>query len=1493
MQPVLCVEEILDLSGDFAIRKMIVTELATTMKSCTKCEFECPIAAKFCPECGERFVAAAANSELGSKVDSLGPSSKGESPADPRAAFENFVASLPLDEAEAKLTTVIGMNRAQLKSQGAPLPKATNPLLLSLMDSLKALPSTEISARVAIVTALGRTADPAVLPPLLLVTGAGSKDVRRATAIALGCVPHPLSSYLLLPMLLDGSSRVRQAAFQAMIHLNQPYTMESILAACNCRKAMRTLVVEWLRLASDSKRSEFFGRLSQSRADSQPDLKVTADWLRFEFRNAVTNARPLPQADGKSWTTKPAQSQPPKVEQTSRKPAPERFAEKQNPQSQESSIFEWNKSEQPKSAAASDSNAAYQRNPRASGTDTGSQTQNNYELTADFDQEDDEDSDVRLVADSNSSAADMKFFDSITESANDSHAKQNYSSEMDFASSGSQPFMSLSGMPAAPEIPMHSHSQNARVPNLGHVPQNYRGADSHNFGQTPWSLPQNSTPAGAYDTSAMTGNTPAFSNPYFPMMPPGGMPSSGVYPPAMPANMMQPGMMQPGSMGSGSMSVIPAFDMTSSSPLIPAFTNVTTHPANSSGIVSSQASPAGGQQTTHAVVVANIALPANDQPAVDEAALERVQATEAQERALARLRKAREEAFRTLLADSEDIPKAMPRLLQKRISTLMSTPSTKMDQTIEQVLALGTMHSPAALETLSAFCQKPAKQIREACANAMGEIPHAGSAVLLMKLLGDKSGTVVEAALKSLTKLDLAPTRQVLFAAGLCGTNLRTVVIAGVESAAEQKKTEWETLLLEKLREDDTECAAFAVSLLSRFVGDTHLEIFQKVASHKAPVLRAAAIEALSRTQAKRAMPQLNSALEDTDATVRAQAALSVATMYSPRSIELLQKLVFDGNLNVRRNAAQTMSRIDEPDLGETIAKALDLETDASTVEYLLAALHRNGAESSLSILQRYIDGELSQFREQALKALRKLKIPASIPIFRRLLDDHVPAMRRQSVEQLVVLKFESILPRLREMMKQDPDETVRAACAKAIGDFGDEGSVHLLEDALEDHALVRQQAVISLGRLGQSSAGPILLSLMRDQMPGIRYHAVRAIAQLKLEGVAEQIAALLDDSDEMVRRGAEQSLKDLGMSIGTIRSKRLRTHFVRFASIFTPSWIAGATPGGSKSLLAAILLVVIGGGGWGLWNARSLLGAGESLPATRVVGVALSGTDKRAYIMRKLGILDVWNIEANSLDVRVKVPLGTTSMISESGGGLLLFMDGKILRLTMESGYSAEQAESLGFETPPSAVYYHPKTNSLCIFEGASLRQVDATTLKDKNKWSLGQPFQGNCLVSPDMKLAVMLKFDGTMTLCELASGEVFSANVAQMTGRNKLPTVLCVSFTDDMKHICFGTTEEFIALDVKTMKLVKYLNDAGAIGAMFAIPGGSDMILLSSSGKLLSFSNSFQDVTDPTVDILNELNVFDSTGELIICASSEDREAAVYDIRQQKTIAVLQSNE
>ena len=408
---------------------------------------------------------------------------------------------------------------------------------------------------------------------------------------------------------------------------------------------------------------------------------------------------------------------------------------------------------------------------------------------------------------------------------------------------------------------------------------------------------------------------------------------------------------------------------------------------------------------------------------------------------------------------------------------------------------------------------------------------------------------MAEAAIKSLAKIDIELTRPVLMASGLCSSSLRSIVTAGVEDAPDEKKPEWEKFLLSILQSRDAEAAAFAASLLPRITGDTHVEIYQKLASSDSPHLRAAAVDALARTESKRSISHINEAMEDASPLVRAQAALAVATMYSPRSLELLQVLSVDKDLTVRRNAAQSMSRIDEESLSGVIAKALDQETDSTTVEYLLAALQRNGAAGSLPILQRYIEGEGGQFREQAVKALRKLKIQSSIPIFRRLLDDHSATLRRQSIEQLAALKAEGALPRIQELLKSDPDETVRAACAKALGDLADETSMHLLEEAIEDHSLVRLQAVIALGRLGKPSAGPVLLGLLKDATPEIRYQAVRGIAALKLNEAKEYIEPLLDDSDELVRRGAEQTLTDLGVKVSSQKSRRTarktgRTHW-------------------------------------------------------------------------------------------------------------------------------------------------------------------------------------------------------------------------------------------------------------------------------------------------------------------------------------------------------------
>ena len=73
------------------------------------------------------------------------------------------------------------------------------------------------------------------------------------------------------------------------------------------------------------------------------------------------------------------------------------------------------------------------------------------------------------------------------------------------------------------------------------------------------------------------------------------------------------------------------------------------------------------------------------------------------------------------------------------------------------------------------------------------------------------------------------------------------------------------------------------------------------------------------------------------------------------------------------------------------------------------------------------------------------------------------------------------------------------------------------------------------------------------------------------------------------------------------------------------------------------------------------------------------------------------------------------------------------------------------------------------------------------------------------------MLDAKGVLTLCELDSGNVFSASVTQMTGQKDLGFVVSIAFTDDMKYVGFCTSTNFVALDVKNLQLVKNVPKSG----------------------------------------------------------------------------------
>jgi hypothetical protein len=266
-----------------------VLDTTLEMRSCSQCGTGNQSAAEFCCTCGESLPAAnTSNTVAVADEQIVSRDHETRHSMSPRLALEQLLLSMTTDQAASRLNELILIHRRQLKSHSDPLPSVNNPVVVALLKSLKVLPPQEISARIAIVNAIGHMEDPSTLPPLFLTADAPSKDVRKSTAKALGCIKHPLSAYLLLRMLQDPSTRVSQTAFQSLIRLDLPHTSEVILAACLSNKLFRKLILEIVRLISDRKRDAFFIRIKESQADNQPELRTVANWLRFQFGYTLT-----------------------------------------------------------------------------------------------------------------------------------------------------------------------------------------------------------------------------------------------------------------------------------------------------------------------------------------------------------------------------------------------------------------------------------------------------------------------------------------------------------------------------------------------------------------------------------------------------------------------------------------------------------------------------------------------------------------------------------------------------------------------------------------------------------------------------------------------------------------------------------------------------------------------------------------------------------------------------------------------------------------------------------------------------------------------------------------------------------------------------------------------------------------------------------------------------------------------------------------------------
>lgn len=151
-----------------------------------------------------------------------------------------------------------------------------------------------------------------------------------------------------------------------------------------------------------------------------------------------------------------------------------------------------------------------------------------------------------------------------------------------------------------------------------------------------------------------------------------------------------------------------------------------------------------------------------------------------------------------------------------------------------------------------------------------------------------------------------------------------------------------------------------------------------------------------------------------------------------------------------------------------------------------------------------------------------------------------IEALRAPRVESSAKLRFAVVtnlgrsgaveaVPVVSQLMLSDPEETVRCAAAKALGQCGDGAALPALRTALDDQSeRVQLWAIRSLGQLHDRESVERLIDRLDNPDWGFRAYAAGALGEIGDQRAIPALVPMLEDSSSTVRTAVEQALDKL-----------------------------------------------------------------------------------------------------------------------------------------------------------------------------------------------------------------------------------------------------------------------------------------------------------------------------------------------------------------------------
>ncbi|MGE5492442.1 MAG: HEAT repeat domain-containing protein [Actinomycetota bacterium] len=268
----------------------------------------------------------------------------------------------------------------------------------------------------------------------------------------------------------------------------------------------------------------------------------------------------------------------------------------------------------------------------------------------------------------------------------------------------------------------------------------------------------------------------------------------------------------------------------------------------------------------------------------------------------------------------------------------------------------------------------------------------------------------------------------------------------------------------------------------------------------------------------------------DEDAGVRLEAAKALEGNANPEAIRALARLLDDPDAEVADNAALSLGEILDPAAGPVLLQLLR-EAGGEARGALLGALRKLRYPPVLADAVALAGDASPAVRREAVGVLAYLKDASVVPaLLRRVREDDDPEIRRMAVGALVFAAHPDVAATV-GLALADEDWQVRQEAAGTLGKLKCLESIPGLIKALDDAAWeVRLKAANALGGVRAAAALPALIANLAHPISNVRKEVANALGAIGDPGA---IAALRDaleaDRDIEVRKAAQRALEALG----------------------------------------------------------------------------------------------------------------------------------------------------------------------------------------------------------------------------------------------------------------------------------------------------------------------------------------------------------------------------